>query len=65
VTVSRSAKGGGPALAIAATDTGGRWDIAGSGAPVPVTGALPDLAAYLTGRPAPALATAPVLPPWL
>jgi maleylpyruvate isomerase len=65
VTVSRSAKGGGPALVIAATDTGGRWDIAGSGAPVPVTGSLPDLAAYLTGRPAPALATAPVLPPWL
>jgi maleylpyruvate isomerase len=65
VTVSRSAKGGGPALVIAAADTGGRWDIAGSGAPVPVTGSLPDLAAYLTGRPAPALAAAPVLPPWL
>jgi maleylpyruvate isomerase len=65
VTVSRSAKGGGPALVIAAADTGGRWDIAGSGAPVPVTGSLPDLAAYLTGRPAPALAATPVLPPWL
>ena len=65
VTVSRSAKGGGPALVIAATDTGGRWDIAGHGAPVPVTGALADLAAYLTGRPAAALSAAPVLPPWL
>jgi maleylpyruvate isomerase len=65
VTVSRSAKGGGPALVIAAADTGGRWDIAGSGAPVPVTAPLPDLASYLTGRPAPALSTAPVLPPWL
>jgi len=65
VTVSRSAKGGGPALLIAASDTGGRWDIAGHGAPVPVTGALADLAAYLTGRPAPALSAAPVLPPWL
>ena len=65
VAVSRSSKGGGPALVIAATDTGGRWDIAGSGAPVPVTGSLPDLAAYLTGRPAPALTAAPVLPPWL
>ena len=65
ITVSRSAKGGGPALVIAASDTGGRWDIAGSGAPVPVTGSLPDLAAYLTGRPAPALSAAPVLPPWL
>jgi len=65
ITVSRSAKGGGPALVIAATDTGGRWDIAGSGAPIPVTAPLADLTAYLTGRPAPALATAPVLPPWL
>jgi maleylpyruvate isomerase len=65
VTVSRSAKGGGPALLIAATDTGGRWDVTGTGAPVPVTGPLADLAAYLTGRPAPALSAAPVLPPWL
>jgi uncharacterized protein (TIGR03083 family) len=65
VTVSRSAKGGGPALVIAATDTGGRWEIAGSGAPVPVTAPLADLAAYLTGRPAPALSAAPVIPPWL
>src|ERR1700679_1516 len=51
VTVSRSAKGGGPALVVAATDTGGRWDITGSGAPVPLTAPLPDLAAYLTRRP--------------
>jgi maleylpyruvate isomerase len=65
ITVSRSAKGGGPALLVAASDTGGRWDIVGSGAPVPVTAPLPDLAAYLTGRPAAALPAAPVLPPWL
>jgi maleylpyruvate isomerase len=65
ITVSRSAKGGGPALLVAATDTGGRWDITGGGAPVPVTAPLPDLAAYLTGRPSAALPTAPVLPPWL
>jgi maleylpyruvate isomerase len=65
ITVSRSAKGGGPALVVAAADTGGRWDITGSGAPVPVTAPLPDLAAYLTGRPSAALPTAPVLPPWL
>ena len=65
ITVSRSAKGGGPALLVAAADTGGRWDIAGTGAPVPVTAPLPDLAAYLTGRPSAALPTAPVLPPWL
>jgi maleylpyruvate isomerase len=65
VTVRRSAKGGGPALAIAATDTGGRWDVAGAGRAVPVAAPLPDLAAYLTGRPAPSLPAAPVLPPWL
>ncbi len=65
VTVRRSTVGGGPALVIAATDTGGRWDVAGVGSPVPVTGPLPDLAAYLTGRPAPSLPAAPVLPPWL
>jgi maleylpyruvate isomerase len=65
VTVRRSAVGGGPALVIAATDTGGRWDVTGVGVPVPVTAPLPDLVAYLTGRPAPSLPAAPVLPPWL
>jgi maleylpyruvate isomerase len=65
VTVRRSSKGGGPALIVAATDTGDRWDIAGTGSPVPVSAPLPDLAAWLTGRPAPALSTAPVLSPWL
>ncbi|MGD0701452.1 MAG: maleylpyruvate isomerase family mycothiol-dependent enzyme [Trebonia sp.] len=65
VTARRSAVGGGPALIIAATDTGGRWDVAGTGSAVPVTGPLPELAAYLTGRPAPSLPAAPVLPPWL
>jgi maleylpyruvate isomerase len=65
VAASRSTKGGGPALILAAADTGGRWEIAGIGAPAPVTGGLADLAAYLTGRPCPALSAAPVLPPWL
>jgi maleylpyruvate isomerase len=65
VTVRRSAAGGGPALIIAASDTGDRWDVAGTGAPVPVTAPLPDLAAYLTGRPVPSLPAAPLLPPWL
>jgi len=64
VTARRSA-GGGPALAVAASDTGGRWEVAGSGAPVPVTAPLAALAAWLTGRPAPSLADAPELPPWL
>ena len=61
----RSARGGGPALAVAASDTGHVREIAGTGAPVPVTAPLAELAAYLTGRPAPALAAAPALPAWL
>ena len=65
VTARRSAKGGGPALAVAATDTGHAWEVAGHGAPVPVSAPLADLAAYLTGRPAPALPGAPALPAWL
>jgi maleylpyruvate isomerase len=66
VTSRRSARGGGPALEVAASDTGHVWEIAGSGAPVPVIAPLADLAAYLTGRPAPALAAAaPALPAWL
>jgi maleylpyruvate isomerase len=65
VTARRSAKGGGPALAVAATDTGHSWEVTGRGAPVPVSAPLADLAAYLTGRPAPALPAAPRLPAWL
>ncbi|HVT67079.1 MAG TPA: maleylpyruvate isomerase family mycothiol-dependent enzyme [Trebonia sp.] len=61
----RSATGGGPALLAAATDSGHTWEIAGAGAPVPVSAPLADLAAYLTGRPAPGLPAAPQLPPWL
>lgn len=65
VTARRSAQGGGPALALAATDTGHSWQVTGTGAPVPVSAPLADLAAYLTGRPAPALPAAPRLPAWL
>jgi maleylpyruvate isomerase len=65
VTTRRSAQGGGPALAVAATDSGDSWEVAGTGAPVPVSAPLADLAAYLTGRPAPALPAAPRLPGWL
>jgi maleylpyruvate isomerase len=61
----RSSKGGGPALLAAATDTGHTWEVAGPGAPLPVSAPLADLAAYLTGRPAPELKTAPALPAWL
>jgi maleylpyruvate isomerase len=65
VTSRRSSKGGGPALAVAATDTGHTWEVTGTGAPVPVSAPLADLAAYLTGRPAAELTAAPVLPDWL
>ena len=65
VTARRSAKGGGPALAVAATDTGHTWEVAGSGAAIPVSAALADLVPYLTGRPAPELKSAPALPAWL
>jgi maleylpyruvate isomerase len=65
VTARRSAKGGGPALAVAATDTGHAWEVAGAGAAIPVSASLCDLAAYLTGRPAPGLSAAPALPAWL
>jgi maleylpyruvate isomerase len=65
VTARRSAQGGGPALALAATDTGHTWSVAGAGAAIPVSAPLADLAAYLTGRPAPDLKAAPALPPWL
>ena len=65
VTARRSARGGGPALAVAATDSGDSWEVAGTGAPVPVSAPLADLAAYLTGRPAPGLPAAPALPAWL
>jgi maleylpyruvate isomerase len=65
VTARRSANGGGPALAVAATDTGHAWEVAGAGAAIPVSAPLRDLAAYLTGRPAPGLSAAPALPAWL
>jgi maleylpyruvate isomerase len=65
VTARRSAVGGGPALALAATDTGDSWTVAGAGTPVPVSAPLARLAGYLAGRPVPGLEAAPALPPWL
>jgi maleylpyruvate isomerase len=65
VTSRRSTVGKGPALAVAATDTGRTWEVAGTGAPVPVSAPLAGLAGYLTGRDATAVPAAPVLPPWL
>jgi maleylpyruvate isomerase len=65
VTSRRSATGGGPALVVAAIDTGHTWTVAGTGTPVPVSAPLADLAGYLTGRDAAAVPAAPVLSPWL
>jgi maleylpyruvate isomerase len=65
VTARRSSKGGGPALTVAATDTGHNWEVAGTGAAIAVSAPLADLAPYLTGRPVPELKAAPVLPAWL
>ena len=59
----------GPALVLAATDTGGQWKLPGTGEAVTLAGPLAEITAYLTGR-ANRLTTAggepaPVLPPWL
>lgn len=40
----------GPALVLAATDTGDSWIVIGTGSAVRVTGPVADLAAYLAGR---------------
>ena len=65
VTARRSAVGGGPALALAASDTGHTWQVSGHGAAIPVSAPLAVLAPYLTGRPGPDLPAAPALPAWL
>ena len=65
VAARRSAQGTGPALTLAASDTGATWHVTGSGDAHPVTAPLAVLAAWLTGRPAPGLPGLPGLPPWL
>ena len=65
VAARRSTLGTGPALDVAATDTGARWRVAGAGTPASVSAPLAALATWLTGRPVPALRDAPALPPWL
>ncbi len=60
----------GPALSVEAPDAGARWDIAGTGDPVLVTGALADVSSYLSGRGADGVTAShrpdvPALPPWL
>lgn len=64
VTARRSAVGGGPSLALTATDTGHAWEVAGTGPAIPVNAPLADLAGYLTGRPSEPN-DFPELPAWL
>ncbi|MEU1199715.1 maleylpyruvate isomerase family mycothiol-dependent enzyme [Streptomyces sp. NPDC005813] len=67
--VTKRAAAPGPALALRAPATGAAWQLPGDGEAVPVTGELPDIAAYLTGRAAGPLtaegAPAPALGAWL
>ena len=70
VVAKRGAAAVGPALVVEPTDVDGRWTVAGTGEPVPVTGSLAALTSYLTGRghervSAPDGHPIPELPPWL
>ncbi|RBQ19059.1 maleylpyruvate isomerase [Spongiactinospora rosea] len=62
--VVRRGDASGPAVVLAAADTGDRWELPGHGVATRVTGPLAEVAAYLAGRPH-ALTTAPELPAWL
>ena len=64
-----SAQPSGPALAVEALDTGGRWELPGDSEPIVLSGPLAEITAYLTGR-THKLTTAggeptPTLGPWL
>lgn len=66
----RSQGGDGPSLRLTATDTGTTVEINGLGDPIDVTGPLPEIATYLSGRPGFRVTTghrasAPELPNWL
>lgn len=67
VAAKRTAAGGGPALTVQRPDR--VLEVRGEGAPVALVADLPDLAAYLTGRPHAVTTTtgdpAPLLPAWL
>lgn len=70
IAAKRSAAAGtdaaGPALVVEPTDSTSRWEIAGSGEPVVVTGPLPAVTAYLAGRGTDGVAgSVPALPAWL
>lgn len=66
VTAKRSKAGTGPALILRTDGATLQWTVSGSGQPVEVTAPLPELAAWLSGRPHSIKATGlPQLPPWL
>ncbi|MGD0374965.1 MAG: maleylpyruvate isomerase family mycothiol-dependent enzyme [Streptosporangiaceae bacterium] len=70
VVVKRSASANGPSVTVQATDTGGSWDINGTGERLTVRGSLADVAGWLTGRPGGGIKTTdgtpiPLLPAWL
>ncbi|MET7541429.1 maleylpyruvate isomerase family mycothiol-dependent enzyme [Streptomyces sp. NPDC005507] len=62
--VAKRAAAPGPAVTVRASATGAEWHLPGDGQPAVVSGELHEIAAYLTGRDAGALA-APELGPWL
>ncbi|HET9648713.1 MAG TPA: maleylpyruvate isomerase family mycothiol-dependent enzyme [Microlunatus sp.] len=63
--VAKRSSASGPGLTLVATDADGRWQLPGPG-PAIVTGPLPDLTAYLAGRPGALDGNgAPALPRWL
>lgn len=59
----------GPALELTDTDSPLKWQVAGAGAPTVVSGSLPALAAYLSGRSSGLVVAVggavPELPAWL
>jgi maleylpyruvate isomerase len=66
----RSMTGKCPALTLTASDTGGSWQVTGTGEQTALTAPLADLTAWLSGRPVPDLAgtsgnSVPDLPAWL
>ena len=75
IVAKRSSTADGPTLHLEPTDHGRRWDVAGTGNPTTIRGALSQLAAYLSGRQAiglrasradePAGDSVPDLPRWL
>ncbi|MGH8828419.1 MAG: maleylpyruvate isomerase family mycothiol-dependent enzyme [Jiangellaceae bacterium] len=68
--VAKRSAGNGPAVLLHATDAGYDWQINGSGPAVTVSAALPEMAAWVTGRPTKITgaddgAPLPELPAWL